>query len=79
VTDPHAIALVDQVGRLAHLAGVAEQARDYVAAAKAPNTLRAYRADWRDFAGWCGQHRLEALPHRVLDPPGSGPDGGPPA
>src|SRR5690349_13372814 len=47
---------------LAQLSAVADQARDYVAAAKAPNTLRAYRADWADFAGWCAQHRLEALP-----------------
>jgi site-specific recombinase XerD len=44
------------------LADVAEQARDYVAAAKAPNTLRAYRADWRDFAAWCERHALAALP-----------------
>jgi hypothetical protein len=27
--------------------------RDYVAQAKAPNTLRAYAADWRHFTAWC--------------------------
>jgi site-specific recombinase XerD len=47
---------------LAQLADVAEQARDDAAAARAPNTLRGYRADWRDFAGWCETHRLAALP-----------------
>ena len=47
---------------LARLADVTEQARDYVAAARAPNTLRGYRADWRDFTAWCEQHGLEALP-----------------
>jgi integrase len=47
---------------LRQLTAVAEQARDYAAAAKAANTLRGYRADWRDFAGWCERHRLEALP-----------------
>ena len=52
----------DPAGALAHLAGVADRARDYVAAAKAPNTLRAYRADWADFAGWCERHRVDALP-----------------
>src|SRR4051794_36886379 len=58
----HDLVPVNHTQALAQLADVADQARDYVAAAKAPNTLRAYRADWRDFAAWCAQHRLEALP-----------------
>ena len=29
---------------------------------KAANTLRAYRADWQDFANWCAFHHLSALP-----------------
>jgi CheY-like chemotaxis protein len=62
VSDSRALVQADQAGALARLADVAEQARDYVAAAKAPNTLRAYRADWRDFAGWCEHHHLPALP-----------------
>ena len=41
---------------------VAEAARDYASHAKAENTLRAYRGDWRDFEGWTTAHGLEALP-----------------
>jgi hypothetical protein len=25
----------------------------YVEAARAPNTLRGYRSDWREFTAWC--------------------------
>ena len=32
----------------------------------APNTERAYRADWADFAAWCDQHGLAALPAEPL-------------
>jgi site-specific recombinase XerD len=43
--------------------GAAEQrVRDYVSQAKAPNTLRAYAADWRHFTGWCQERGREALP-----------------
>jgi site-specific recombinase XerD len=34
-----------------------EAARGYAAASKAPNILRAYRADLRDFGEWCADHR----------------------
>jgi site-specific recombinase XerD len=44
------------------LGTLAEQARAYVAAAKAKNTLRGYDADWRDFSAWCAQHGRSALP-----------------
>ena len=46
------------------LASLAAAARDYAANAKAENTLRADRADWQDFAAWCQQNGLEALPAR---------------
>jgi site-specific recombinase XerD len=62
MADSHDLVPADRAGTLARLAAVADQARDYVVAAKAPNTVRAYRADWSDFAAWCGQHRLEPLP-----------------
>ena len=39
-----------------------ELARAYIRAAKAPATLRAYDADWRDFAAWCGIRDAQALP-----------------
>src|SRR5438105_12012429 len=47
---------------LAHLEAVADQARDYAAAARAKNTIRAYRADWADFTAWCDQLGLQSLP-----------------
>ncbi len=44
------------------LAVATAQARDYAREAKAPNTRRAYRADWADFTAWCATHALAALP-----------------
>ncbi len=34
----------------------------YVEAARAANTLRGYRSDWREFTAWCGQHGAEPMP-----------------
>jgi integrase len=47
---------------LARLELVADDARDFAAHAKAPNTLKAYRIDWAHFSEWCAVHRLECLP-----------------
>lgn len=44
------------------LAGDLEAARRFAAAARAPATLRAYRSDWADFAGWCEARGLRPLP-----------------
>ena len=44
------------------LASLTAQAREFMAAAKADNTLRAYAADWNDFREWCQAHELSALP-----------------
>jgi integrase len=44
---------------LEHLAG---EAQAYIHAAKAPATLRAYRADWRHFLDWCRVKGVCALP-----------------
>lgn len=49
---------VDEAG----LQAVAARARDYALKAKAANTVRAYRADWRDFAAWCEERGLQPLP-----------------
>jgi len=46
----------------ASLEAAAGQAREYVAAAKASNTRRAYRADWTHFAAWCERHGRPPLP-----------------
>jgi site-specific recombinase XerD len=40
----------------------ADDARRYIAAAKAPATLRAYRSDWAHFSAWCELHGRDALP-----------------
>jgi len=39
-----------------------EQAREFARQSKAETTLRGYRADWRDFCGWCESHGLSPLP-----------------
>ena len=39
-----------------------EQVRQYVRASKAENTLRGYRADWRDFCAWCEAQGVCPLP-----------------
>jgi site-specific recombinase XerD len=44
------------------LASLADQARDFAAAAKAPNTVRAYASDWNDFREWCESHEVRSLP-----------------
>jgi site-specific recombinase XerD len=44
------------------------QAREFARHSKAENTLRGYRADWRDFCAWCetnGQQPLPASPETV--------------
>lgn len=44
------------------LQAVAARACDYALKAKAANTVRAYRADWRDFVAWCEERGLQPLP-----------------
>lgn len=39
-----------------------EQARDFIRASKAENTLRGYKSDWRHFCQWCEGHGLCPLP-----------------
>ena len=39
-----------------------ERAAGYAASSKAPNTLRAYAADWQDFVAWCDGAARPALP-----------------
>lgn len=49
-------------GSLAGLADLQERVRGYVASGKAESTLRAYRADWRDFDAWCEARGVGSLP-----------------
>lgn len=44
------------------LAPTLELARAYVHAAKAKNTVRAYRADWQHFESWCETNGQSSLP-----------------
>jgi site-specific recombinase XerD len=53
---------VPAAGSLAALEPLVEAARGYAKHAKAPNTRRAYAADWKTFEAWCTQHRLQSLP-----------------
>src|SRR5215469_2708764 len=41
---------------------ISDQVREYIKASKAENTLRGYRADWREFNGWCEMHDQSSLP-----------------
>jgi hypothetical protein len=46
----------------AEMTALVQRAEDFVRAAKAPATLRAYRSDWAHFEAWCQTHQLLALP-----------------
>jgi integrase len=39
-----------------------QKTKNFVASAKSPATLKAYRNDWRDFESWCRAHYLPSLP-----------------
>jgi hypothetical protein len=54
-------ALVLHAGSGLALAGLADDARAYVAASLAPATRRAYATDWRLFGEWCAERGLEPL------------------
>jgi site-specific recombinase XerD len=41
---------------------LSEEEAGYVAAARAANTLRGYRSDWREFTTWCTTHQNEPMP-----------------
>lgn len=46
-----------------------DRAREFARLSKAENTLRGYRADWRDFCAWCersSQRPLPASPNAVV-------------
>src|SRR4249920_1757893 len=39
-----------------------DQAREFIRASKAENTLRGYQSDWREFCAWCEGHGVCPLP-----------------
>jgi site-specific recombinase XerD len=44
------------------LVSLVEEAEHYVSKARSANTIRAYRADWRQFTAWCAVHERVPLP-----------------
>jgi integrase len=57
--DPLAQAVAELRERLSP---TAQRARDFMAAARAASTRRAYDHDWRAFAAWCETYQLPSLP-----------------
>lgn len=49
-------------GRAVALAALTDEVRANVAASKAANTARAYRADWQHFTAWADRHGCPTLP-----------------
>ena len=39
-----------------------EQVQEFIRASKAESTIRGYRADWREFCGWCEANGVSPLP-----------------
>ena len=62
-TMSHDLTVPETRGReLIPLTRLAEQARGFIEAAKAENSRRAYRSDWRLFETWCRRQGLASLP-----------------
>lgn len=41
---------------------LSQKSKQRLEKAKADNTIKAYSADWRDFADWCSYHKEQSLP-----------------
>jgi integrase len=50
------------VPKATSLEDLIQKAKSFVASAKSPATLKAYRNDWRDFDSWCRLQNLPSLP-----------------
>src|SRR5579875_1194289 len=57
-----ALPIPAEPGRSPDLVSLVEEAQDYTRQARAENTIRAYRSDWRHFTAWCDGHGLAVLP-----------------
>jgi len=49
------------VPKASSLEDLIQKAKTFVASAKSPATLKAYRNDWRSFESWCRMHNLPSL------------------
>jgi integrase len=56
------VTLLQSAQQTVELAEIAADARNYLAASRAENTARVYRTGWAQFAAWCDEHRVVALP-----------------
>lgn len=45
-----------------HVEKLNEQAKRYISKAKAENTKKSYRSDWRDFEDWCKSNGYQSMP-----------------
>ena len=61
-TSRMAFATTQESSAAALLAELCGQAQQFATQARADNTLRAYRSDWRDFEGWCRERNFSACP-----------------
>jgi integrase len=61
------LSLVDQTRAALVYAAAAASAREYMAAAHAPSTLRAYASCWCDWTLWAEAHAVPALPANPVD------------
>ena len=63
MTGPDVVTLVPQGGTgTVQPSPSLDRALEFARLSKAENTLRGYRADWRDFCGWCERNGQRALP-----------------
>ena len=54
--------LLSSTQQVVEMAEIAADARDYLAASRAENTVRVYRTGWAQFTAWCEAHGVRALP-----------------
>lgn len=49
------------------VAAYQRKSKKYMEAAKAPNTVKAYQTDWKDFTNWCKENNKIPLPADPID------------
>lgn len=62
VEPPRALVPVPQSEEATHLAELLARAQEFARRARAENTLRAYRSDWRDYEAWCRDRNFVSCP-----------------
>ena len=62
MTPTNVVALAPKTGADLVPSPSLDQAREFIRASKAENTIRGYQSDWRDFCKWCDAHGACPLP-----------------